>query len=271
MTTTRILTIDAFAPEPFCGNPAAVCLLAEEREPAWMQAVAGEMNLSETAFVVPRGEGFGLRWFTPTDEVPLCGHATLASAHALWEEGLLEMNRDAVFSTASGKLLARRENDESIGLDFPAFRPRPATPRPDVLLALAAEVSAASVIDRGAEGGVTWLLELASEESVRSLAPDLSALRACEIHAVIATARATTDGFDFVSRFFAPSVGVDEDPVTGFAHCCLAPYWSELLGKKEMTALQASKRGGVLGLGVENDRVQLRGRAVTVLRGELLV
>jgi len=266
---TPLFQVDAFSDVPFRGNPAAVCLLPEARDADWMQAVAAEMNLAETAFVVPKGERFGLRWFTPTLEVPLCGHATLASAHVLFEEGLLARDRPARFDTASGELRAAPEG-ERIALDFPAFAPRRAEASPEALAALRVRPQAAAVIEREGAGGTTLLLELASEAEVRGTAPDMAALRATGLHAAMVTARSDDAAYDFVSRFFAPAAGIDEDPVTGFAHCCLGPWWAERLGRRELSAWQASPRGGALGVEVRGDRVRLLGRAVTVLRGELL-
>ena len=258
-----IVQVDAFANRPFAGNPAAVCILPTPRDDAWMQSVAREMNLAETAFLHPENEGFRLRWFTPTVEVALCGHATLASAHVLWQDGHLAADRQARFHTQSGLLTADRRGDW-IELDFPATPPAPA-PAP---AGLAAGLRAAprwvgrSTFD--------YLVELDSEDAVRSVKPDLAALERIEARGVIVTSRATTAGYDFVSRFFAPRSGVPEDPVTGSAHCALAPFWSERLGRSEMTAYQASARGGVVRVRIAGDRVVLGGQAVTVLRGELL-
>ena len=260
----RLLQIDAFTDQPFRGNPAAVCLLDGEREPAWMQRVAAEMNLSETAFLLRRDDGYSLRWFTPTVEVDLCGHATLASAHALWHEGLLDVAETARFHTRSGLLTAVRDG-EWIVLDFPAKEERSIDAPEGLLDALGAAPThiGANVFD--------YLVEVASEEEVRGLAPDHARLRKLPVRGVIVTARATTPAYDFVSRFFAPGSGIDEDPVTGSAHCALTPYWSRKLRKTELVAYQASPRGGTLRVALRGDRVSLAGRAVTVLRGELLV
>jgi PhzF family phenazine biosynthesis protein len=260
-----LLTVDAFTDRPFAGNPAAVCLLAEERDAVWMQNVARDMNLSETAFVVTRPDGdFGLRWFTPAVEVDLCGHATLASAHALWEIGRLERSRTARFHTKSGLLTAARDG-EWIELDFPAYPTREAGEVAGLAEALGAKPTWVGRVRRDV------LAEFASEEAVRALAPDFAKLRAVDTRAVIATSRATTAPYDFVSRFFATNVGIDEDPVTGSAHCALTPFWSERLGKRVMNAHQASARGGVLRVRLEGERVAIAGRAVTITRGELLV
>lgn len=264
----EIHTVDAFTSEPFAGNPAAVCLLEDERSEAWLQAVAAEMNLSETAFLWRGGDAsWRLRWFTPALEVPLCGHATLASAHVLFETGRAKGER-IEFATRSGTLRARAAGGGAIELDFPSYRSEPAPLPGAVVAALRTAPVAVRLVERAGRGE-TWLLELASEADVRRLAPDFAALRAAGA-AVIATARGGESGFDCVSRYFAPDVGIDEDPVTGAAHCALGPYWAERLGKTALRAWQASKRGGELGVRVEGDRVTLVGRAVTVLRGTLL-
>jgi predicted PhzF superfamily epimerase YddE/YHI9 len=258
-----LLQIDAFADRPFAGNPAAVCLLPGPRDADWMQQVAAEMNLSETAFLVPGADGHGLRWFTPAVEVDLCGHATLASAHALWETGRLRPDEPARFHTRSGLLTARRLGDE-IELDFPATPAEASTVPEGLLRALGAT---ARYVGRNR---FDYLVEVESEAAVRGLRPDFAALGRLPVRGVIVTARAATAGFDFVSRFFAPASGVLEDPVTGSAHCCLGPFWRDRLGKDELRGYQASRRGGVVGVRVAGERVYLRGRAVTVLRGELL-
>jgi predicted PhzF superfamily epimerase YddE/YHI9 len=228
-----------------------------------MQDVAREMNLAETAFLHPENEGYRLRWFTPAVEVALCGHATLASAHVLWEEGHLPAGRQARFHTQSGLLTADRAGDW-IELDFPATPAAPAPPPPG--LAAALRVGTRWV----GRSKFDYLVELDSEDAVRGLKPDLAALERVDARGIIVTSRATTPGFDFVSRFFAPQSGVPEDPVTGSAHCALAPFWSERLQRTEMTAYQASPRGGVIRVRLKDDRVMLAGQAVTVLRGELL-
>jgi predicted PhzF superfamily epimerase YddE/YHI9 len=228
-----------------------------------MRDVAREMNLSETAFLHLEDDGYRLRWFTPAVEVDLCGHATLASAHVLWEDSHLPQDRQARFRTRSGLLLADRRG-EWIELDFPATAAVPAEPPPGLVAALG--VKAANVL----RNKFDYLVEVESEEEVRAAAPDFSALKKVGARGIIVTARASTAGFDFVSRFFAPAVGVDEDPVTGSAHCALAPYWAARLGRREFTAYQASARGGVIRVKVNGDRVILGGQAVTVMRAELL-
>ena len=259
-----ITQVDAFTREPFGGNPAAVCLLPDAAEAPWMQRVAREMNLSETAFLVPRDEGaFDLRWFTPAVEVDLCGHATLASAHVLWEKGHLTPDAPAVFHTRSGRLSAVLR-DGWVEMDFPAEPDEPA-PVPDGLAdALGAEPTYVG------RNRLDYLVEVDAEATVRRLAPDARRLGEVEGRGIIVTARAETEGFDFVSRFFAPRAGVDEDPVTGSAHCCLGPYWRRRLGGDAFTAWQASERGGLVKVAVRGERVTLSGQAVTVLRGELL-
>lgn len=265
----ELYTVDAFTSEPWAGNPAAVCLLEDERSDRWLQAVAAEMNLSETAYLWHTGEdAWRLRWFTPTREVPLCGHATLASAHVLLETGRARAGQ-IEFATRSGTLRAARVASDGIELDLPAYGSEPAALPAAVAAALGATPVAARLVERAGREE-TWLLELGREAEVRRLAPDFAALRAAGAPAVIATARGDESGFDCVSRYFAPGAGVDEDPVTGAAHCALGPYWAERLGKSALRAWQASKRGGELGVRVEGARVALTGRAVTVLRGTLL-
>lgn len=257
-----ICVVDAFATEKFRGNPAAVCLLRAPAEPAWMQRVAAEMNLSETAFLVPRADGWGLRWFTPTVEVALCGHATLASAHLLWETGRVGAGEPARFHTEqSGELKCLRRLT-GIAMDFPV-RVAEATAAP---AGLAEALGCVPVwVGRSA---YDYLVELPDEAAVRGLKPDHAALARLPVRGVIVTARGS-DGFDLVSRFFAPGAGVVEDPVTGSAHCTLAPYWAQKLGRTKLRAWQASARGGEVRLELAGDRVWLEGNAVTVWRGEL--
>jgi predicted PhzF superfamily epimerase YddE/YHI9 len=262
----KLLQIDSFTERPFRGNPAAVCLLESPAEPSWMQDVAREMNLSETAFVHRMGGAFGLRWFTPAVEVELCGHATLASAHALWEEGILDPGDAALFDTLSGRLVATRRGDR-IEMDFPAEIARPCDPPPGLLQAVGAPSPVAVARNR-----FDILIEVADEATVRSLAPDFGRLASLPVRGVMVTAAAdelVSSGIDFVSRFFAPAVGVDEDPVTGSAHCCLGPWWADRLGVTDLVGRQLSARGGTVGVSVRGERVMLAGKAVTVLRGEL--
>ncbi len=262
--TTRFFHVDSFTEVPFAGNPAGVCLLASPRDGTWMQQVAAEMNLSETAFLSPQEDGFSLRWFTPTTEVDLCGHGTLASAHVLWETGTLDRHQQARFHTRSGLLTATR-GDLLITLDFPALAEEPATAPTELIAALGVEPRYV-----GRFGG-EYLLELETEEQVRQVRPDFPSLKAMPGQAVVITSVSASDEFDFVSRCFAPWVGVDEDPVTGSVHCCLGPFWGKRLGKERLVAYQASARGGVVHMELKDGRVDLGGRAVTVLRGELVV
>ena len=258
-----LFQVDAFTAVPFAGNPAAVCLLPAPAEPAWMQRVAREMNLSETAFLARREDGWGLRWFTPAVEVALCGHATLASAHVLWEEAVLTAGEEARFHTQSG-LLTCRKTGAWVEMDFPSTVEQPASP-PDSL----AEALGATPRYVG-RNKFDFLVEVDSEETVRALAPDHALLRTLPVRGVIVTSRSADPRFDFVSRFFAPGSGIEEDPVTGSSHCCLAPFWGKRLKKTGMTAFQASARGGVVRVTLQGDRVLLGGQAVTVLRGQLL-
>ena len=261
----QLLQIDAFTDQPFRGNPAAVCLLDRERDEHWMQSVGAEMNLSETAFLLPQKDGWSLRWFTPTVEVALCGHATLASAHALWEEKLLPASKTARFHTKSGLLTAKKQ-DGMIELDFPATREEKTEPPASLLEALG--ISSPRYVGRNK---FDYLVEVGSEDEIRSLKPDHARLRQLPVRGVIVTSRSSNGGYDFVSRFFAPGSGVDEDPVTGSAHCCLTPFWAERLKKTELNAYQASPRGGMVRVRLDGDRVKLGGQAITVLRGELTV
>jgi PhzF family phenazine biosynthesis protein len=259
----RIIQVDAFTNRPFSGNPAAVCVLPAPAEERWMQSVAAEMNLSETAFLHREGDGFRLRWFTPTIEVDLCGHATLASAHVLWEEGHLPRSERARFASKSGTLTAELR-DGFIELDFPAG--------PTTAIRAPAELTEGLGVELVFVGKTPfdYLVEVASEPIVRALSPDIAALARIDTRGIIVKARASTPGYDFVSRFFGPRAGVPEDPVTGSAHCALGPYWTSRLGKEAFVAYQASARGGDVRVKVAGDRVKLGGQAVTVLRGELV-
>ncbi|MEQ9619321.1 MAG: PhzF family phenazine biosynthesis protein [Deltaproteobacteria bacterium] len=259
----EIFQVDAFAEKPFTGNPAAVCILERPADPVWMQKLAAEMNLSETAFLSPRGGGFNLRWFTPTTEVELCGHATLAAAHVLWESGCLEPDKRAEFYTESGVLTASKTG-KLIELDFPS---EPETEiRTLPLLEEALGIDARYV----GKNRFDYLMEAGSEEIVRKLDPDFNLLREIPARGVIVTSVSGSPEYDIVSRFFAPASGIDEDPVTGSAHCCLGPYWMKKLGKKEFTAFQASPRGGVVHVRVNGGRVVLGGKAVIVFKGVVL-
>jgi PhzF family phenazine biosynthesis protein len=259
-----VTQVDAFTDRPFGGNPAAVCILPGPRDASFLQDVAREMNLSETAFLLARPDGgWDLRWFTPAVEVDLCGHATLASAHVLWEQGHLARTAPARFHTRSG-LLTCETKGAWIEMDFPAKREEPAVPPPELGLALGASMK---YVGRNA---FDYLVEVDAETTVRELRPDHAQLRRLPVRGVMVTALSASPAYDFVSRFFAPGSGIDEDPVTGSAHCALGPFWSARLGQRELTGYQASARGGVVKVRVAGDRVGLAGQAVTVLRGELV-
>lgn len=259
----EIFQVDAFTDTAFKGNPAAVCVLSREGDKRWMQNLATEMNLSETAFVVQQDDGYNLRWFTPAVEVDLCGHATLASAHILWETGLLSTDQEARFFTRSGLLTASRQGDW-IQLDFPS-EPESTAEAPENLHK-ALGVSTTYI----GKNRFDYLVEVESEDLVRNLNPDFALLGAIPGRGFMVTSRSKADAFDFISRFFAPAFGINEDPVTGSAHCCLGPFWAERLNKTELTAYQASPRGGIVRVRVSQERVYLLGKAVTVMRGVLL-
>ncbi len=260
----NIYQVDAFTDKPFCGNPAAVCVLSRPADEGWMQQLAQEMNLSETAFFHPFRDGYKLRWFTPTKEVDLCGHATLASAHILWEANYISPNESARFHTRSGLLTARKNREQWIELDFPMMTPEPAELPEGVLSALGV-----TPLYTG-KNGMDYLVEIGSEAELMRVRPDFRRLAEAPVRGVIVTSRSDNNAYDFVSRFFAPAAGVDEDPVTGSAHCALTPYWAAKLGKSQLNAFQASYRGGVLKVRTNGDRVILAGKAITVLKGEWL-
>lgn len=265
---TRLYHVDAFTDVPFKGNPAAVCITNDAQAEQWMMKVASEMNLSETAFLYKQPNGYRLRWFTPKAEVSLCGHATLASAHILWEEQMLSRSEDIQFHTMRGVLTARRI-DTSIELDFPARLCEPA--QSNIALNQALGVAPKCTSKYTTPKGTMYLLEFETEAIVRELKPDFKSLAATEARAVIVTAKSSTAEQDFVSRYFAPTIGIDEDPVTGSAHCCLAPYWSAKLGRNALTGYQASCRGGYVRCKHIGERVHIQGSAVTVFKAELLV
>jgi len=259
----EIFQVDAFTDKPFSGNPAAVCILPQAADEGWMQNVANEMNLSETAFLVEQADGYDLRWFTPAAEVDLCGHATLASAHILWEQGLLPTDAPARFFTRSGELGAVRKGSW-IELDFPA-EPAEQTAIPETLFrALGVEARYVG------KNRFDFLIEVKSAQAVRQMTPDFTLLSTIAARGFIVTSRSDSGAYDFVSRFFAPALGVNEDPVTGSAHCCLGPYWANKLGEEALTAFQASARGGVVKVRIGADRVYLGGQAVTVMRSIIL-
>jgi PhzF family phenazine biosynthesis protein len=253
--------VDAFTDRPFAGNPAAVCLLEGMPADDWLQQVAGEMNLSETAFLVPESDGYRLRWFTPTVEVPLCGHATLASAHVLWETSRLEPKQPARFHTKSGLLTVER-GPHGMTMDFPARASEPGQEWRDLPAVLGVRA-----VYLG-KNSMDCLLVVENEQTVRGIRPDFGRLVEYPVRGIIVTARADDPSVDFVSRFFAPRAGVPEDPVTGSAHCCLGPYWAERLKKRDLVGFQVSRRGGRITVGVRGDRVLLGGQAITMLRGE---
>jgi PhzF family phenazine biosynthesis protein len=260
----RVFQVDSFTAQPFRGNPAGVVLLDEPRDAGWMQAVAAELNLPETAFLEATADpaAFGLRWFSPTVEVELCGHATLASAHTLWQTG---SPADRLrFTTRSGELTAERIADDIV-LDFPADPPSEVEPAAADRVAVALGTTARWT----GRGRDKFFALLDDEDAVRKVDPDFEAVRALDAMGVIVTAPAASGHADFVSRFFAPAVGIDEDPVTGAAHCCLAPFWTDRLGERPLLGYQASARGGFVGVEFNGSRVRLSGRAVTVLRGEM--
>jgi PhzF family phenazine biosynthesis protein len=257
-----ITQVDAFTNKAFTGNPAAVCVLNTPQSDQWMQNVAQEMNLSETAFLIPQNDGFNLRWFTPTVEVPLCGHATLASAHVLWSEGHLSIDKAAYFYTKSGKLIAQLK-DNWIQLDFPVNHSQKTTPPSNLQEVLGVNYKAVYI------NSLSYLVELESATLVKEIQPNFQLMKNLPIGNIIVTSIGNSD-YDFVSRFFAPGLGINEDPVTGAAHCCLAPFWRDKLGKDEFLAYQASSRGGVVKVSYSgSERVLLAGQAVTVMRGKL--
>ncbi len=255
--------VDAFTNKRFAGNPAAVCLLEKAADENWMQQVAMENNLSETAFLFPEKDGYNLRWFTPSVEVDLCGHATLATAHILYEQNILDQNQTANFYTKSGKLTANKQANK-IELNFPSTMPTEQSV-PDKLLE-AFDVTATFV----GKSRFDYFIEIASAETLRKLKPNFSILKELQVRGVIVTAQSDISKYDIISRFFAPGAGIDEDPVTGSAHCTLSPYWSTKLGKPKLKAYQASARGGELTIIHQDDRVLLLGEAITVMKIELL-
>lgn len=254
--------VDAFTSEPFCGNPAGVVILSRKLPDPWMQSVAKEMNLSETAFLLRVQDGFSLRWFTPKMEVDLCGHATLASAHILFEKRYLRLNETARFFTKVG-LLSATISCGWIELNFPvlSLAPIPVTDQISEALGF--------IPKKVYKTDVNILVELDNPNDVKSYHPNLLKFTELPFQGLIITARGDDNEFDFVSRYFAPQVGIDEDPVTGSAHCSLAPYWAPKLKKQEFIAYQASERGGILKVKLEKDRVLLKGQAVTIFSGGL--
>ncbi len=266
---TPLFVVDAFTDKPFAGNAAAVCLLEHEAPESWMQSVAAEMNLSETAFLhkCDHANGFNLRWFTPAAEVALCGHATIASSHALWESSTIENGQTIHFHTHSGELTATK-NENWVELDFPALEQLAAAPPMELTVALGAQPSYTG------RSSMDMLCVFESEAEIRSLTPDFLNLgKIPNVRGIIATALAdeNSEGYDFVSRFFCPAVGVNEDPATGSSHCVLGPYWAKRLGKLDLKGHQLSKRTGKIRVIVAGDRVKLLGQAKTITAGELKV
>jgi PhzF family phenazine biosynthesis protein len=257
-----IIQVDAFTDKPFTGNPAAVCILESLRDDKWLQNIAREMNLSETAFLLKHLDGYDLRWFTPDVEVDLCGHATLASAHVLWEDGHLKPDEKAQFFTRSGLLTAKLK-DGWIEMDFPVEPENKVAPPPELVTALGV------IPTYVGKNRFDYLIEIESENVLRTMQPDFILLKTIPMRGVIVTARSLSKKYDFISRFFAPAVGINEDPVTGSAHCCLGPYWQKRLKRYTFYAYQASPRGGEVHVRVAADRVILSGQAVTVLRRKL--
>jgi PhzF family phenazine biosynthesis protein len=260
---TKIFQVDAFTDKPFGGNPAALCILSERRDEEWMRNVAGEMNLSETAFLYRQAVGFNLRWFTPTVEVDLCGHATLASAHVLWESGYLKPDERAYFFTRSGLLTAELKGGW-VEMDFPSEPEELANPPDELIKALGLEPKYVG------KNRFDYLIEVESEQIVRNVRPDFRLLATLPVRGVMVTSLSDCKDYDFVSRFFAPCSGIDEDPATGSAHCCLGPFWKKRLDKDQFIAYQASSRGGVIRVRLAGDRVYLAGQAVTVMHGEIV-
>ncbi len=259
----EIFQVDAFTDKAFAGNPAGVCVLSELKEDDWLQSVAGEMNLPETAFLLKKEDGFRLRWFTPEIEVDLCGHATLASAHVLWESGRLKKKEIAKFDTNSGILTAER-NGKWIELNFPIEEEKETEAPAELIDSLGINPLYVG------KNRFDYLIEVESEEIIKNLDPDFSLMKTVDARGIIVTSKSDFSRFDFVSRFFAPAIGVNEDPVTGSSHCCLGYYWEKRLGKSEFAARQLSKRGGTIRVKVSGDRIILGGQAITVLKGDLL-
>jgi PhzF family phenazine biosynthesis protein len=279
-----ITQVDAFTNRPFAGNPAAVCITDTPLEESLMQAIAAEMNLSETAFLSPQpaSDRYSLRWFTPATEVDLCGHATLASAHVLWSEGHIPVGTTATFSTQSGELSAQQKNDGWIELNFPAQPVCACKLEPQLVKSLGYAADSSHNILAVTKSSVNYLIEVQSEAVLLALTPNFDEMKKLPVQGVIVTAAADEQGYDFVSRYFAPQVGINEDPVTGSAHTSLAPYWQAKLNKSDMLALQVSHRGGILRVHcniessntatkTDNNRIKISGQAVTVLKGELIV
>ena len=265
--SVRVYKVDAFTNTPYSGNPAAVCCLEAPANDQWMQAVASEMNLAETAFVLQEGDGYRLRWFTPTVEVDICGHATLASSHILWERNLADPDKPIRFYTRSGVLTASKRGDK-IELDFPADPESTVELTEDLSIVLRESLGAVPLYVGKSQRD--FLVEVESETILKEMVPNMSILSQVPMRGYIVTTKSDRPEFDFISRCFYPAVGIPEDSVTGSAHCCLAIFWAKRLGKTEMSGYQAYSRGGTVGVKIVGDRVILIGQAVTMLVGELL-
>ncbi|WP_340202454.1 PhzF family phenazine biosynthesis isomerase [Ascidiimonas sp. W6] len=263
--TNKIYHVDAFTKKPFKGNPAGVMIIDHSVTETWMQNMAAEMNLSETAFLLPSDTGFNIRYFTPTHEVPLCGHATLASAHIVYELGLTSKSKPILFKAKEANLSVERNNDALV-MDFPKYPlTKIATPFQfkNMIGFEPLEVYASSY---------DWIIAVANDENeILSALPDFDLIKKSRLGHLMITAKSDEDEIDFVVRCFAPSLGIDEDPVTGSAHCALTPLWAEKLDKKDMHSLQLSKRTGRLQVGLRDNRVQIMGHAVTIFEASLKI
>ncbi|PHS03152.1 MAG: oxidoreductase [Blastopirellula sp.] len=255
--------VDSFTHRPFTGNPAAVCMLQQPADALWMQQVAAEMNLAETAFVYPVEDRFHLQWFTPVVEVDLCGHATLAAAHILWQQNLVPAGTPITFESRSGLLLAE-QIDDRIRLNFPIDAAKEFAAVSGLLESLGITPI---FVGRNRDD---FLIEVATADELHSIKPDFRALGKVRARGVIVTCVSDDPKYDFLSRFFGPASGIDEDPVTGSAHCTLGEYWSNKLNKTKLSAYQASARGGEVQVEIEEDRALISGQAVTVFEGTLL-
>lgn len=266
MTTPKIIYhVDAFTSEPFKGNPAGVCILEREMTGKWMQDIAAEMNLSETAFILKGNKEYPIRFFSPESEVPLCGHATLSSAHILFETGIIGKDEEIIFISKAGKLIIRY-SDSWITMNFPSYELDPIKTPQGIERIIGIKPAE---LYRTVHGWTFALLT--NEDEVRNLKPDFRLMENSEFGDLIVTATSDDKNFDFCVRCFAPALGIDEDPVTGSAHCALVPYWNRRTGRKEMISHQISKRGGILKVALKGDRVEISGQARTIIRGELYV
>lgn len=260
-----IFQVDAFTNEPFKGNPAGVMLVDAETPTEWMQQMAAEMNLSETAFLIPQDKGFRIRYFTPAMEVPLCGHATLSAAHIAFELGLLPAHETLELTADGGQLSVRKEADWLV-MDFPAYPIEPLAPHNEFEPTFGFRPTELYSSLYG------WVLAVAaSEHEIKTCTPNFEAMKSNGLGHVMITAACETDAADFVVRCFAPSAGINEDPVTGSAHCALAPYWAQKLGKTEFDSLQVSKRSGRLKVKLNNNRVEIKGQALTIFEAKLKI